>query len=90
MDYKQNLLLIFKEGINNAVKHSKCRKIILKAKAKGDAIEMVLTDDGQGFNEKNISFGNGIKNIESRANKIGGKITSSFITVSMHRETEQQ
>jgi ligand-binding sensor domain-containing protein/two-component sensor histidine kinase len=75
MDYKQNLLLIFKEGINNAVKHSKCKRIMLKAKAKGDAVEMSLTDDGIGFDEKNISFGNGISNIESRANKIGGKIT---------------
>jgi ligand-binding sensor domain-containing protein/two-component sensor histidine kinase len=74
MDYKQNLLLIFKEGINNSIKHSKCRKIILEANIRGDVIEMILSDDGRGFDEKNLIYGNGLRNMESRANKIGGRM----------------
>jgi len=74
MDYKQNLLLIFKEGINNSIKHSKCSKIILEASIKGDVIEMILSDDGGGFDEKNIIRGNGLRNMESRAKKIGGRM----------------
>jgi two-component sensor histidine kinase len=74
MDYKQNLLLIFKEGINNSIKHSKCNKIILEANIRGDIIEMILSDDGIGFDEKNTAAGNGLKNMESRANKIGGEM----------------
>ncbi len=73
MDYKQNLLLIFKEGINNAIKHSNCKKIILEANIRGDVIEMTLIDDGKGFDEKEIEAGNGMKNMEARAKKIGGK-----------------
>jgi ligand-binding sensor domain-containing protein/two-component sensor histidine kinase len=74
MDYKQNLLLIFKEGINNSIKHSKCNKIILEANIRGDIIEMILSDDGIGFDEKNTAAGNGLKNMETRANKMGGKM----------------
>ncbi|MCH7964057.1 MAG: hypothetical protein IH852_08975 [Bacteroidetes bacterium] len=74
MDYKQNLLLIFKEGINNSIKHSKCSKIILEANIRGDVIEMILSDDGSGFDQKNMSHGNGLRNMESRAKKIGGRM----------------
>jgi ligand-binding sensor domain-containing protein/two-component sensor histidine kinase len=82
MDYKQNLLLIFKEGINNSIKHSKCSKIILEANIRGDVIEMILSDDGSGFDEKNMIRGNGLRNMESRANKINGRMkwNSSQIT----------
>ena len=75
MDYKQNLLLIFKEGINNSIKHSKCKRITLYASVSGDEIEMKLMDDGHGFDEKDIVHGNGIRNIQARAEKIDGKIT---------------
>jgi len=74
MDYKQNLLLIFKEGINNSIKHSKCSKIILEANIRSDVIEMILRDDGSGFDDKNMIYGNGLRNMESRAKKIGGKM----------------
>jgi len=74
MDYKQNLLLIFKEGINNAIKHSRCKKIVLEANIRGDVIEMILSDNGIGFDELNAGAGNGIRNMETRANKINGRM----------------
>lgn len=75
MEYKQNLLLMFKEAINNVIKHSSCKKIILEASYKNDIIEITLKDDGKGFEPDNVKFGNGIKNMENRANKIKGKIS---------------
>lgn len=75
MEYKQNLLLMFKEAINNSIKHSGCRKLILEALYKNDVIEIVLKDDGNGFDLNSVKFGNGIKNMESRANKIKGKLS---------------
>jgi len=74
MDYKQNLLLMFKEAINNAIKHSGCKKLKLEALYKNDIIEIVLKDDGAGFNLNEAKFGNGIKNMENRAKKIKGKL----------------
>ncbi|MCW9065478.1 MAG: triple tyrosine motif-containing protein, partial [Ignavibacteriaceae bacterium] len=75
MEYKQNLLLMFKEAINNAIKHSGCKKIILEAFYKNDMIEIILKDDGAGFNLNKVKFGNGIRNMENRAIKIKGKMS---------------
>lgn len=74
MDYKQNLLLMFKEAINNAIKHSNCSKIVLEANIKDSLIEMILEDDGTGFKESNVKSGNGIKNMKSRADRIKGSV----------------
>ena len=65
---------MFKEAINNAIKHSGCKKLILEASYKNDIIEIVLKDDGTGFEINKVKFGNGIKNMENRANKIKGKL----------------
>lgn len=73
MDYKQNLFLIFKESIHNAIKHSNCKKIILEARVNKDFLELVLKDDGNGLDLDNIKYGNGILNMKSRAKVIGGK-----------------
>ncbi len=74
MEYKQNLLLMFKEAINNSIKHSGCRKLILEAFFKNDVIEIILKDDGAGFDLNKVKFGNGIKNMENRAKKIKGNL----------------
>jgi two-component system, sensor histidine kinase ChiS len=74
MDYRQNLYLIFKEGINNAIKHSKCKKITLEANVNNNNLELTLIDDGIGLNINNLDYGNGIKNIEARSKYIGGKL----------------
>jgi streptogramin lyase/two-component sensor histidine kinase len=74
MEYKQNLYLIFKEGINNAIKHSQCKKIILEASINKETMEIILSDDGIGIDEKHLSSGNGIINMKSRARSIGGEL----------------
>ena len=65
---------MFKEAINNAIKHSACKKIILEAFFKNDLIEIVLKDDGIGFDSNNINYGNGIKNMGNRAKKLKGNL----------------
>ena len=75
MEYKQNLLLLFKEAINNAIKHSGCKKLVLEAFYKNDIIEIILIDDGAGFDLNKVKFGNGIRNMENRANKIKGNLS---------------
>ncbi len=74
MDYKQNLFLIFKEAINNSIKHSGCKKIILEANLNKDVLELIMIDDGTGLDPDNIKYGNGILNMKSRAKVIGGNL----------------
>ena len=72
--YKQNIFLIFKEGINNAVKHSRCKKIVLEANLTKDMLELSLKDDGIGIEPEVVKYGNGIQNMKSRAKAIGGEL----------------
>lgn len=74
VDFKQNIYLIFKEGINNAIKHSNCSKIILEVKQINNILEIELTDNGRGMNLKTIKSGNGLGNMKKRAKDLGGKI----------------
>lgn len=74
MDVKQNLYLIFKEAINNSIKHSKCKHITLESNLRNDVLEISLTDDGNGFDETIHSKGNGLRNMEKRAAQIKGRI----------------
>jgi ligand-binding sensor domain-containing protein/two-component sensor histidine kinase len=74
MDVKQNLYLIFKEAINNSIKHSNCKQIMLESNLRNDVLEISLTDDGSGFDETIHSKGNGLKNMEKRAAQIKGRI----------------
>lgn len=69
MDIKQNLYLIFKEAINNSVKHSNCKHITLETNLRNDVLEISLSDDGKGFDESSAEFGNGLKILKIAQNK---------------------
>jgi ligand-binding sensor domain-containing protein/anti-sigma regulatory factor (Ser/Thr protein kinase) len=74
MEYKQNLFMILKEGINNSIKHSFCKKITIETNLRNDIIEIIIRDDGIGISEFNMELGNGLKNIEARARALGAKV----------------
>ena len=80
MEHRQHLYLLFKEGINNCIRHSGCTEISLNAFTRGKRLEMILKDNGNGFNVNELSEGNGLSNIQNRAKQIGGilNITSKL------------
>ncbi|MCF8242000.1 MAG: hypothetical protein K9J16_11485 [Melioribacteraceae bacterium] len=75
MEHRQHLFLIFKEGINNSINHSNCTEITMDAQVSGKNLLMILSDNGKGFEPGNEYKGNGLKNMVSRAEQIGGKLT---------------
>lgn len=74
MEYRQHLYLIFKEAINNCITHSSCSEISLDASVKGSKLQMVLKDNGKGFDTEIASRGNGLVNMKNRAKMIGGNL----------------
>lgn len=74
MEDRKNLYLIFKEGINNIVKHSEATKASLEVIEKGNYISIILTDNGQGFNVDKSDEGNGLRNFKERAEASGFKL----------------
>lgn len=74
IDFRQNVIMIVKEAINNAVKYSECSQIDVNISYKSNLFELIVKDYGRGFDIENVKIGNGLKNIKMRSETIGGKI----------------
>lgn len=68
---KRNLYMILKESVNNSIKYAGCKNISLNATLKNRSMEIVIADDGIGFEAGSVNYGNGLKNIQSRVKEIG-------------------
>jgi ligand-binding sensor domain-containing protein/two-component sensor histidine kinase len=74
MAHRRNIYLIFKETINNILKHANCTAIIVTIVQEGKLVVLTITDNGKGFNRKSQSNRNGLKNIEKRAAEINARV----------------
>jgi signal transduction histidine kinase len=77
MENRRNIYLIFKEAINNAVKYSEASLLELSVQANETVVEFFIKDNGKGFDEKIIKKGNGLENMQKRADEIGAKLILS-------------
>jgi len=76
--WNRHLILIFKEAMTNAAKHSQCTETIIVFNLKKNQLKISFKDNGIGFSLGQVSHENGIKNMMYRAKKIGGEI--SFVS----------
>jgi signal transduction histidine kinase len=74
MRFKRHLLLIFKEGMHNALKHSGCKAVKLHIEEKDHKLIILLQDDGVGFDTTITHKGDGLINMARRAELIQGKL----------------
>ncbi len=76
LEFKRDLFLIFKEVLNNIVKHAGARNVRIDVESKGNRFFMTIADDGVGFNNLDQEFreGNGLRNLRMRAQAIGGNL----------------
>ena len=68
------LYRIAQELFGNAVKHSGATAIQLQIKRENGTLMMSFSDNGVGFDPENVKHGFGLKNLQSRAQFINGKI----------------
>jgi hypothetical protein len=76
-DTRREVFLIFKEAINNMVRHSQCTEADIDFVMRDGRMELSLTDNGRGFNPERESDGNGLVNMRQRAGKVGGTLDIS-------------
>jgi len=73
------LFRIIQEQVNNVLKHSGARNLIIELllEETENRIELNITDDGKGFNPGKVKGkkGLGLSNIMSRADLFGGTVT---------------
>ena len=71
---KRNLLLIFKEAMNNALKYAKASTVRFSVSVKEDRLQLELSDDGLGFDKEKLVRVNGLNNMKGRAEEMGAEI----------------
>lgn len=74
VNLRQNIFLIVKEAINNAVKYSGAELITIRISESSDILNISVVDNGSGLPEKIESKGSGLKNMKHRAELINGKV----------------
>ena len=71
---RREVLLIFKEAVNNIAKHSGCAQVDIEFQDKGGWLVLQIKDDGKGFDTARSSDGNGLVSMSRRAEGLGGRL----------------
>lgn len=74
VDVKENIYLIFKESVNNVVKHSNASRVDIQFSFNSKTYELLIRDNGTG-SDKNRKSGQGLRNMQMRADRIGAEIS---------------
>jgi ligand-binding sensor domain-containing protein/signal transduction histidine kinase len=76
MEYSRNIPMIFKELLNNILKHAHATHVTINLdNIQRDEMHLTLHDNGCGFDQHEIRKGQGINNIITRTKRIGGAIS---------------
>jgi signal transduction histidine kinase len=72
---KHEVWRIIIEALNNIIKHANATKVLVKLNIDGDRLEVTIQDDGVGFDTQIDSHGMGLKNIQTRADRLRGNLS---------------
>jgi signal transduction histidine kinase len=74
IEVRREAFLIFKEAVNNAVRHSHCRTLRVEINVDDRNLHLRVSDDGVGFEMESDRGGTGLTSMRQRAVKIGASL----------------
>jgi ligand-binding sensor domain-containing protein/two-component sensor histidine kinase len=74
VDVRRDLLLIFKEAVNNAARHSRCTQVKIDLQLQASRLLLQIADNGVGFDQSIESEGHGLRSMKRRATALGGTL----------------
>ena len=74
MEFRKHVYLIFKEALSNALKYSACSEISINTEVHGNQLRITMYDNGRGFDMQVQRRGNGLRDMERRAEACGGTL----------------
>ena len=77
VEVRQNLYYIFKEAIHNIARHSGADAVEIRMENGDHGFQMLVSDNGSGFNPSSVKKGSGLKNMKMRADRIGAALEIS-------------
>ena len=75
MSQRRDLLLIFREAVNNIAKYAGATEVKIAIEKQNGQLQMLIHDNGKGFNPDKETSSNGIKNMKARAAALNGYIS---------------
>ena len=75
-EVRHGLFLVIKEALNNSLKHARASEVRIRVAENGSEAEIVITDDGCGFELERTgagSGGHGLQNMRERIESLGGR-----------------
>ena len=73
-EMRREVLLIFKEAVNNTARHSQCTRADTELEVQGGWLIVRLNDNGVGFDMARSFDGNGLASMSHRAERLGGML----------------
>ncbi|MEO6132028.1 MAG: two-component regulator propeller domain-containing protein, partial [Saprospiraceae bacterium] len=77
---RRNILLIIKEALNNMAKYSEASHAEIHVSVNGTHLLVHIADNGKGFDTTTIRNGNGLRNMQSRADVLGGSFKINSVS----------
>lgn len=74
MEARQHMYLMIKESINNIIKHAGCSTASISATYTAHLLQIIISDNGRGFDTPGNGSGNGLMNLRERAGKMGAVV----------------
>lgn len=74
VDVRRDLLLIFKEAVNNAARHSKCTKVRVDMQLQASRLLLEIEDNGIGFDDSVETQGHGVRSMKQRVRSLAGTL----------------
>lgn len=65
---------IAQEIFNNTLKYSEAHHLYLELRDEGNSLELIIEDDGKGFDPETVSRGQGLANMAQRARLLNGSL----------------
>jgi signal transduction histidine kinase/streptogramin lyase len=91
---RRNVYLIFKESINNIVRHAQASEVTIEFGLRDQALVLRIQDKGRGFDVAQEFDGNGLSSMKKRAEDCGGVLeiaspdgTGTTMTLRIKRRT---
>lgn len=71
-EFRHNVSLAVKEGVNNVLKHSQATELDMKIELEKNILTITVTDNGIGISESSRRTGLGLNSLKRRMKSIGG------------------
>lgn len=80
MEKRRDLYLVFKEALNNVLKHAQASHVRIELETRDNKVLLTITDNGKGFDVNQPDNRNGLKNIRRRMEKWKGAVVIESIS----------